>query len=118
MLFAFETSIKTGDFSKPSANFLISGEKVAEKSRFCLCFGKIDNIFLISWINPISSILSASSKTKNSTFDKSKQSWETKSSNLPGVAVIISTPFFKIAFWGFIPTPPKITADLNGRYFP
>ena len=37
---------------------------LAEKNKVCFSFGSFGNIRLISWINPMSSIRSASSNTK------------------------------------------------------
>ena len=94
------------------ASFLISGEKVAEKSKFCLIGGVIAIIFLISWIKPISSIWSASSSTSILTRSNFTAFWLTKSSNLPGVATKISTPFLSLDFCGKILAPPKTAVDL------
>ena len=44
---------------------------VAEKNRDCLLRGNNSNIFFISWINPISNIRSASSRTKKRIVCKS-----------------------------------------------
>ena len=45
------------------ANFTISGGIVAEKNKDCLLAGNLAIILFTSFINPISSILSASSRT-------------------------------------------------------
>ncbi len=62
---------------------------VAENSMVCLVFGVALKIFSTSSMNPMSSILSASSKTTNLTFDKSIVRRSMWSSILPGVAIAI-----------------------------
>ena len=57
------TSTFLGLYKILSASFTISGGIVAEKNNDCLRCGKSFNNFLISLIKPMSSILSASSKT-------------------------------------------------------
>lgn len=64
-----------------------------EKRRFCLFFGRDFKSSSNSISNPKSSILSASSKTKNSRFDKFICFLSKISSNLPVVATTISQPF-------------------------
>jgi len=65
------TSILIGLFNIESANPEISFGIVAEKKRVCLFVGSFISTFLTSFINHISSILSASSNVKISTFFKS-----------------------------------------------
>ena len=60
------TSTFTGLVSIEFANLLISSGKVAEKKSVCLFGGNNLMIFFTSCTKPISSILSASSKTKTS----------------------------------------------------
>ena len=60
------------------------------------------------------SILSASSRTKISKFLSEIIPCEIKSSNLPGVATKISTPFFKACSCAPCFTPPKTTKVFKG----
>ena len=60
------TFTETGFESREDARSVIVGGIVAEKNVECRLEGSFAIIFLISWINHISSILSASSRTKNS----------------------------------------------------
>ena len=112
------TSTLIGSFTIESTSFVISDGMVAENNKFCLTLGNFDIIFLTSWIIPISSIRSASSKTKHSMLRKSIYFWLNKSSILPGVAISISTPSLSAFVWGFCDTPPKITALLRFIYLP
>ena len=66
------TVTELGLFKITFAKLTISAGMVAEKKRDCLFFGKTANSFLISCTNPMSSIRSASSNTKNSTSLKLK----------------------------------------------
>jgi hypothetical protein len=65
------TSISAGWFSRRSARALISSLKVAEKSRLCFFAGTMASTFLMSWMKPMSSMRSASSSTKISTWLRS-----------------------------------------------
>ena len=61
----FATSTSSGDFSIVSASFLISFEKVAEKSRLCrVSFGSRLMMRVTSGMKPMSSMRSASSRTR------------------------------------------------------
>ena len=66
------TSISAGAFSNLSARALISSLKVALKSRLCFLAGTTANTFLMSWMKPMSSMRSASSSTKISTWLRSR----------------------------------------------
>ena len=83
------------------AKFAIEVGIVALKSKFCLFLGSIFNIFLISLMNPMSSILSASSNIKNSTLLRWMCPCCIKSSSLPGVATNTSIPFLNDCTCGF-----------------
>ena len=74
-------------------NVLRSGI-VAEKSNVWRCPGSNGSKRRMSWMNPMSSIRSASSSTKISTWLRSNRRWPTRSSRRPGVAIRISAPFF------------------------
>ncbi len=86
---------------------------VAENNKICFCLGHKLSICFISSINPISSMRSASSSTKISTWLKSTISCLCKSISLPGVATKISTPLVRTSIWGSMDVPPKITVALK-----
>ena len=60
-----------------------------------LSFGILFKIFFISSINPMSSILSASSNTANLTLLRFKLPLHIRSSTLPGVPIITCGFYFK-----------------------
>ncbi|MNS84626.1 hypothetical protein D3C72_1184590 [compost metagenome] len=110
------TSIMAGLFSKPSARALISSENVAENSRFWRFGGSTASTFLMSRMKPMSSMRSASSRIRISTFDRSTVPWPMWSSKRPGVATRMSTPCLSCLICGLMPTPPKITVEFNLVY--
>ena len=57
-------SVENGKRNISIVNIEISFDIVAEKNNDCFCLGNLATILCISLTNPISSILSASSKTK------------------------------------------------------
>ena len=61
------TATRTGSFKIAFASSAISLGIVAENSMVCLLEGISLTILLTSWMNPMSSIRSASSSTKNLT---------------------------------------------------
>ncbi len=89
----------------PSARRRISFEKVALKSRFWRRGGSSARIFRMSRMKPMSSIRSASSRTRISTRDRSIVRWPTWSSSRPGVATTISGPARSARTWASKPTP-------------
>ena len=103
------TSTMTALFRNEPASLAIDFGIVALNSRFCRLFGRSLRTFSMSRMNPISSILSASSRTKNSTLVMSTKPWPMRSRSRPGVATRISRPFCNARTWGFCLTPPKIT---------
>ena len=107
------TSTLAGLWRSLSVSAWISAGMVAEKSKVCFLTGSNEIIFLTSWINPISSIRSASSRTKISTWAKSTKPCPTKSLSRPGVATSMSIPRRSSSIWGFAETPPKMTAHLT-----
>ena len=71
----------------------------------------------MSWINPMSSIRSASSSTKTSISSNRMAFWPCKSRRRPGVATNTSTPPRNFCIWGLIFTPPNTTSLFSGKYF-
>ncbi len=65
-----ETSIFTGSSTSSAASFAICGENVAEKNRDCRACGNLEMMRLMSGKKPMSSIRSASSRTKHSTWSR------------------------------------------------
>ena len=113
-----ETITFTGSLRIVCASSIICAGIVAEKKSDCLLFGNVLNIFLISLINPISNIRSASSSTNILIWAKLTCLWLIKSSNLPGVAITISTPLRNIFTCGDCHTHPKITVFVTHVCFP
>ena len=109
---------RTGSWRRVSTRSMISGGRVAEKNMVCFFWGRSLITRRTSWMKPMSSIRSASSRTKISTPDRSSRPWPDRSSSRPGVAVRMSTPRFSCSTWGVWPTPPKITASVRGRFLP
>jgi hypothetical protein len=66
-----DTSMRAGESIMESASFRSGSGKLAENSRFCLSFGSMARIFRTSGRNPMSSIRSASSRTRISTRERS-----------------------------------------------
>ena len=98
---------------KSSASFLISIGQVALYMSVYLsgCVTQLI-IFLISFSNPMSSILSASSNTKYVVLLKFVSLVLIKSISLPGVAIKISTPSLSFLCCSYFETPPKIASVL------
>ena len=107
-----------GFFNNVSANLITESGIVAEKNKVCLFAGNILTTFWTSRMKPISSILSASSRTKNCILSNEQKPWFMRSKSLPGVATIISTPLFNNLTCGPCLTPPKITVCLSGTNLP
>ncbi len=89
------TSTVTAFLRNEFARLAIVVGMVALKSRFCRFLGRSLSTFSISRIKPMSSIRSASSRTKNSTCVMSIWPCPIKSNNRPGVAIRTSSPFCK-----------------------
>ena len=62
---------------------------------------------------PMSSMRSASSSTRISTFETLTVRWPMWSSRRPGVATRMSTPCLSCLICGLMPTPPKTTARVQ-----
>ena len=112
------TAIFTGSWSRESTSWEISRGMVAEKNRVCFFRGSQVRIFFTSWMKPMSSIRSASSSTKISSWLTSMKPWLCRSSSRPGVATRMSQPAWMASTWGFWPTPPKMTTLLRARWAP
>lgn len=106
--------ITAGSLRIDSAHLCTSLGQVAVKKRFYL-LGDVINviIFLISSSKPISSILSASSRTNivvlsnfATIFPVLKSVIWRKSKSLPGVATITSYPLISSAIYGPLDDPP------------
>ena len=93
--FEIATFTLAGSFKILCASFTILGGIVAENKRVCLFVGSLSTIRMMSWLKPMSSILSASSRIKYSTPERSKLEIDRKDNNLPGVAIITSVPFLR-----------------------
>ncbi len=112
------TATRTGSWSREFTSSVISGGMVAENSMVCFCFGSHFKIFFTSWMKPISSIRSASSSTKISSWSSLTNPCWYRSMRRPGVATKMSTPRPRASTWGFWPTPPKMTAHRRDRCLP
>ncbi len=112
------TSTRSALLSISSDISTISSGIVAENSIDCLAGGSLLSMRLISWINPISSIQSASSSTKCSRFPSFTCPWPIRSSSLPGVAISISVPWRSLDTCGPWLTPPNITVCFRNVCLP
>ena len=79
---------------------------VAEKNRVWRCFGSLPTMRRMSWMKPMSSMRSASSRTKISTVSRLTARSCTRSSSRPGVATRTSTPLAMARICLPIGTPP------------
>ena len=95
-----------GSVSNVAASSRISSEKVAENSRLWRCAGMRARMRRMSRMKPMSSIRSASSRTRISTERRSIVPCPAWSSSRPGVATTISGPARRARTWGSNPTPP------------
>src|SRR5690554_3745909 len=100
------TSTVTGLRNIVLASSTMLEGKVAENSRFCRFLGSCLMILRMSLIKPISSMRSASSRMKNSMVVRSINPRLSRSRKRPGVATMMSTPFFRSRICGFSLTPP------------
>ena len=94
------TLTKAGSCRMPAASCSISLGMVALNIRFWRCLGSLAITFFTSWTKPISSIRSASSRTKISMLERSSSPCPTRSFKRPGQAMRMSTPFFRAATCG------------------
>src|SRR6185369_6516447 len=70
------------------------GRHVAENSSVCRSPRQSETIFRTSWMKPMSSMRSASSRTRTETLWSRTCRWLQRSSRRPGVAIRMSTPAF------------------------
>src|SRR5918993_4792047 len=87
---------------------------VALKNSVCRLAGRCLSTRLMSGRNPMSSMRSASSRTRNSRPASLAYGARKWSSSRPGVAMITSTPRRNACSCGPMPTPPKTAAALTG----
>jgi len=73
----------------------------------------LEIMFLMSFSNPISSILSASSSTRYVHLLRLVSPAFKKSKSLPGVAIRISTPCLSWRCWSYLGAPPYTHSDLS-----
>ena len=97
-------------------SFAISFGNVAEQSSVCRSLGSKLIILFISSSKPRSRSLSASSNITVSKALKFRAFLSNRSKSLPGVAIKISAPPFKLIICGLIFTPPSTVRDLIFRY--
>ncbi len=95
------------------AMILISFENVAENRSVWRLVGMYFITFLMSLMNPMSSMRSASSRTRISILLRSQAFCWQRSSRRPGVATSMSIPALSLLICGLIPTPPKTTRLLK-----
>ncbi len=107
------TVICTGSVKNCPARSITLSVVVAEKNSVWRFLGIWLLIFLISWINHISIIRSASSRMSTSTLVRLMCFWSMRSRSLPGVATNISTPLRSALTWLPCLTPPYITVFLR-----
>ena len=112
------TATETGLYNSDCASAAISGGMVAVKNIVCRFFGSSAITFLTSWMNPISSMRSASSSTKKASPSSRIYPCACRSSSRPGVDTSISTPFFSISICAPGLIPPISTPQRYGRYLP
>ena len=113
------TETRTGSgFRSSPASLPISVGMVAEKKRFCRALGRYFTIRRIGRMKPMSSIWSASSRTKVSTPWRVTVFSPRWSIRRPGVATSTSTPGAMARIWPPYFTPPKITVTETPRWRP
>ncbi len=115
VVFGGVTSMRSGLCRSLLARSTMSFEKVAENSRFWRLGGSLARTFFTSWMKPMSSMRSASSRTRISTWDRSTLFCPARSSRRPGQATSTSTPLARAWICGFMPTPPKMQVLFSGR---
>src|ERR1700688_770390 len=112
------TATRAGSRSIASASSAISFGIVAEKNSVCRLIGVLATIFRMSLMKPMSSMRSASSSTRNSTWPSLSPLLCTRSSRRPGVATITSTPCMIERTWRPIGTPPIASAEVRRMWRP
>ena len=112
------TATVSGCFSSWSASSWASRGIVAEKNSVCRTRGSIAITLRTSWMNPMSSMRSASSSTNTSSDLRLTSPCPDRSSSRPGVATRMSMPARSACFCASMPTPPKITKFRSGSCLP
>ncbi len=87
-----------GESRISDASVFIGGGMVAAKNIVCLSTGRWESILRMSGRNPMSNMVSASSITNISIFERVMVFSLMWSNNLPGQAITISTPLDKTSF--------------------
>ncbi len=105
-----------GEFRNSLVMDSICELRVAEKRRVCLLLGSFLTMVRMSGMNPMSSMRSASSRTRASIWWKFPWPFSTRSRSLPGVAMRMSTPEFSLTICPLSLTPPMMTAVLRLVY--
>src|SRR5206468_1397124 len=103
-----------GSLSISRASPMIGGGIVAEKKSVCRRRGRCLRMRRMSGRKPMSSIRSASSRTRTSRCSSLAYGWRKWSRSRPGVATITSTPLRNACSCGPMPTPPKTAAPVRG----
>ena len=109
------TVTSTGSCRILAASWAMSGGIVAEKKSVCRRAGSSGRMRRMSWMKPMSSMRSASSRTKKRTLSSEIWPCPTRSSRRPGVATSRSTPRCSTSTCGRWLTPPKITQWRTAR---
>ena len=112
------TETLTGFESSCEARRSISVGMVAEKSMVRRRAGIAAAMRRIGSMKPMSSMRSASSRTKHSIAERSTSPCPIRSRRRPCVATRMSTPREIAATCGPCPTPPKTTVPRSGVFFP
>ena len=101
--------MRTGLLTRDFVLSRTSSESVAEKSRVCRDAGVFDTMRRMSGRKPMSSMRSASSRTRVSTCERLQSPELMRSMRRPGVATTRSHPLWSAARCGSYETPPTRT---------
>ena len=109
------TATLTGSRSMCAASSAMARGMVAENISVCRSAGSFATILRMSWMKPMSSIRSASSRTRHSTSPRRSALLLTRSSSRPGVATRTSTPLSSARTCAPIGTPPIASAARDAQ---
>mmetsp|Transcript_27753 Transcript_27753/g.60684 ORF Transcript_27753/g.60684 Transcript_27753/m.60684 type:complete len:223 (+) Transcript_27753:539-1207(+) len=101
-----------------AAIFFTALGQVAVKSKVCLVAGVSARILAISGSKPMSSILSASSRTRKETPPRDTAPISIRSWSRPGVATRRSAPFLAAFTCGGLGAPPKTAREVTLAHLP